>query len=198
MLEGIAAPEAANNGVTSASLIPLLTLGIPGSPSAAAMIGAFSLHGMAMGPTLFRNNREIMYTIMAGLLLVNLFMLIQGNFLSGFCARITKVPQSVLSALLVVTCVAGAYSVNNSALDAKVFVIFGIFSYLLSLVKIPAVPIVLGFVLGNMVDYNLRRGLTMCDNNVFAFVTRPITLVILILTFGFLTVNLMQARRGRK
>lgn len=198
VLEGIAAPEAANNGVTSASLIPLLTLGIPGSPSAAAMIGAFSLHGMAMGPTLFRNNREIMYTIMAGLLLVNLFMLIQGNFLSGFCARITKVPQSVLSALLVVTCVAGAYSVNNSALDAKVFVIFGIFSYLLSLVKIPAVPIVLGFVLGNMVDYNLRRGLTMCDNNVFAFVTRPITLVILILTFGFLTVNLMQARRGRK
>lgn len=197
VLEGIAAPEAANNGVTSASLIPLLTLGIPGSPSAAAMIGAFSLHGMALGPTLFRNNAGIMYTIMTGLILVNVFMLVQGKFLSGFCAKITKVPDTVLAAILVVVCVGGAYSVNNSALDARVFVVFGIFAYLLSLVKIPTVPIVLGFVLGNMVDYNLRRGLTMCGNNLLTFVTRPITLVILLLTAAFLAANLMQERKEK-
>lgn len=198
VLEGIAAPEAANNGVTSASLIPLLTLGIPGSPSAAAMIGAFSLQGIALGPTLFRNQPIVMYTIMLGLVLVNLFMLLQGSLLSGIAAKITRVPSSVLAAVLVVICAAGAYSVNSSALDVKVFVLFGAIAYALGLLKIPTVPIVLGFVLGNMVDYNLRRGLVMCNGSLLAFVTRPITLVILLLTVLFLVYNMVQAARGAK
>ena len=198
MLEGIAAPEAANNGVTSASLIPLLTLGIPGSPSAAAMIGAFSLKGLSLGPTLFRNQAGIMYTIMAGLVLVNVFMLLQGTFLSGLAARITKVPETVLAALLVVICAAGAYSVNGSALDVKVFVLFGGVAYVLGLMKIPAVPVVLGFVLGDMVDYNLRRGLTMCGGNLWVFITRPITLAILVLMILFLAYNGIQNARGSR
>ncbi len=198
MLEGIAAPEAANNGVTSASLIPMLTLGIPGSPSAAAMIGAFSLKGISLGPTLFRNQAGIMYTIMIGLVLVNVFMLIQGTFLSGLAARITRVPETVLAAVLVVVCAAGAYSVNGSPLDVKVFVLFGAVAYILGLMKIPTVPVVLGFVLGNMVDYNLRRGLTMCRGSLWTFLTRPITLVIFALTFLFLGYNMIRNARGAK
>lgn len=196
-LEGIAAPEAANNGVTAASLIPLLTLGIPGSPSAAAMIGAFSLHGISLGPTLIRNQPVVIYTIMIAIVLVNIFMLLQGLSLSGIAAKITRIPGSVLSAVLAVICVAGAYSVNGSSLDVKVFVLFGAVAYFLTLVKIPVVPIVLGFVLGSMVEYNLRRGLVMCNGNVAKFVTRPITLVILLLTVILLLYNVFQNKKEK-
>ena len=125
-------------------------------------------------------------------------MLLQGTFLSGLAARITKVPETVLAALLVVICAAGAYSVNGSALDVKVFVLFGGVAYVLGLMKIPAVPVVLGFVLGDMVDYNLRRGLTMCGGNLWVFITRPITLAILVLMILFLAYNGIQNARGSR
>jgi len=181
-LEGIAASESANNAVTAASLIPLLTLGIPGSPSAAALIGAFTLQGVALGPMLFKENGVIMYTIMIGLVVANLFMFLQGKLFSGLCARISNIPDAVMIPVLITLCTAGAYSVNNSSFDVMVFMIFGIAAYVLSLAKIPLVPVVLGFVLGPLLDFNLRRGLIMSQGSWLIFVKRPISLVILLLT----------------
>lgn len=187
-LEGIAAVESSNNGVTSASLIPLLTLGLPGSPSAAVLIGAFTMKGLSVGPMLFRENAVIMYTIMFGLVIANVFMYFEGMVLSRWMAKVTNVPNDVMVSLLMIICSAGAISVNNSTFDLMVFIVAGIMAYVFQLMDIPVVPTVLGFVLGSTLDTNLRKGLIMTGGDFWKFVSRPITLVILIITLLVLIV----------
>lgn len=180
-LDGIAAPEAANNAVTAGSLIPLFTLGIPGSPAGATLIGAFMLQGMSPGPLLFKEHGVVLYTIMAGIVLANLFMYIEGRTLAGLFAKITLIPKTIMVPCLVVVCAAGAFSANKAMFDVGVFILFGIVAYILSLFQIPAVPLVLGFVLGPLAEFNLRRALVMSHNSVSIFVTRPVCLTILVL-----------------
>lgn len=190
--EGIAAVESSNNGVTCASLIPLLTLGLPGSPSAAVLIGAFTMKGLTVGPMLFRNEPVVMYTIMLGLVVANIAMYLEGYWLSKGLAKITKVPDDVMVPVLLVICSAGAVSVNNSTFDLLVFVAAGILAYIFSLMGIPVVPAVLGFVLGNTIDTNLRKGLVMTSGSFWAFISRPITLLILGITVLILVLTLMK------
>jgi putative tricarboxylic transport membrane protein len=185
-IEGVAAPEAGNNAVTGASLIPLLTLGIPGSAVAATLLGALMMHGLIPGPNLFKNQGPIIYAIMIGFVIINVFMYVQGKLLSKFFAKVTDVPQAVLISILMVTCFSGAFSLNNTVFYIYVLVIFGIISYFLKKIKIPAVPIVLGFILGPIAEFNLRRALVMSDGSYSIFVTRPISLVFLILTIVFI------------
>ncbi len=197
--EGIAAVESSNNGVTAASLIPLLTLGLPGSPSAAVLIGAFTMNGLTVGPLLFKEQGLVIYTIMVGIVLANIVMFVEGRFLSGTMAKITKVPNDVLVPLLMVVCAAGAMSVNNSGFDLMVFIVAGIIGYALSLLKVPLVPVVIGFVLGNTMDSNLRKGLVMTGGDFWAFVTRPITAVILLITIAVLVYSsIKEVIRKRK
>ncbi len=190
--EGIAAVESSNNGVTAASLIPLLTLGLPGSPSAAVLIGAFTMNGLTVGPLLFKEHGLVIYTIMVGILIANIVMFVEGRFLSGAMAKITKVPNDVLVPLLMVVCAAGAVSVNNSGFDLMVFIVAGIIGYVLSLLKVPLVPVVIGFVLGNTMDSNLRKGLVMTGGDFWAFVTRPITAAILLVTIAVLVYSTIK------
>lgn len=190
--EGIAAVESSNNGVTSASLIPLLTLGLPGSPSAAVLIGAFTMKGLSVGPMLFREQPVVMYTIMIALVIANVFMFAEGFLLSKVFAKITKVPNDLMVPLLLVICAAGAVSVNNSTFDLLVFVIAGFVAYVFSLMNIPIVPTVLGFVLGGTLDTNLRKGLVMTGGDFFKFVSRPITLVILLVTVAILVLSFIK------
>jgi putative tricarboxylic transport membrane protein len=193
-LEGIAAAETANNAVTAASLIPLLTLGIPGSPAAAALIGAFMIHGMVPGPTLFREQGVIVYTIMLGILVANIFMFIQGSLLSRFFAKVTKISNVVMVPILVLMCTSGAFTVNNSIFEMGVFLVFGILSFFMVKLYFPPVPIVLGFVLGPLFEFNLRRSLAMSEGSWMIFVTRPISLVLLIITVFMLVFTLRRKR----
>ncbi len=193
-LEGIAAAETANNAVTAASLIPLLTLGIPGSPAAAALIGAFMIHGMVPGPTLFREQGVIVYTIMLGILVANIFMLIQGSLLSRFFAKVTKISNVVMVPILVLMCTSGAFTVNNSIFEMGVFLVFGILSFFMVKLYFPPVPIVLGFVLGPLFEFNLRRSMAMSEGSWMIFVTRPISLVLLIITVIMLVFTLRRKR----
>lgn len=164
-VEGIAAAESANNAVTGATLIPLLTLGIPGDGTVAIMLSALMINGLNPGLSLFTTDGDIMYAIMLGLILVNLFMLLQGKFLTTLFAKVVSIPQEILTPIIVIFCFAGAYSVNENYFDVGVALIFGILAWVLRKLELPPVPILLGLVLGSMTETNFRRALLISNGN---------------------------------
>ena len=164
-VEGIAAAESANNAVTGATLIPLLTLGIPGDGTVAIMLSALMINGLNPGLSLFTTDGDIMYAIMLGLILVNIFMLIQGRYLTRVFAKVVAVPQEILTPIIVLFCYAGAYSINKNYFDVSIALYFGIAAWLLRKLDLPAIPILLGLVLGDMTETNFRRALMLSDGN---------------------------------
>ena len=181
-VDGLMASEAANNGVTGATLIPLLTLGIPGDTVTAILLGAFMMQGVTPGPLLIVNNPGTIYTIMFSLLLVNIFMLLQGKFFVRIFANVTKIPVALLIPLLVNLCMLGSYSGNNSLFDVKLSIIFGLLGYLLTLLDVPLTPMVIAMVLGDICESNMRRGVAMAKGSYSIFFTRPVSLVLLIIS----------------
>ncbi|MBQ8082034.1 MAG: tripartite tricarboxylate transporter permease [Clostridia bacterium] len=182
-LKGVAAPEAANNGATAATLIPLLTMGIPGDVVAATLLGAFTMHGLVVGPKLFSNSGPVLYAILIGCVISQLFMFFQGKYLLKLFVKITHIPQQLLTAMLVVICCAGAFAIGKSEMDITVMLIFGIVAYLMQKLDFPPVPIVLGMVLGPIAESNLRNSLVMSGGSWAIFVQRPICLAFILLTF---------------
>ena len=164
-VEGIAAAESANNAVTGATLIPLLTLGIPGDGTVAIMLSALMINGLNPGLSLFTTDGDIMYAIMLGLILVNLFMFVQGKFLTTLFAKVVSIPQEILTPIIVIFCFAGAYSVNENYFDVAVALVFGALSWVLRKLDLPPVPILLGLVLGRMTETNFRRALLISDGD---------------------------------
>jgi putative tricarboxylic transport membrane protein len=130
-IDGIAAAESANNAVTGATLIPLLTLGIPGDAAVAILLGTLMANGLTPGPNLFQEHGVTLYAIMIGLVFINIFMWVQGKYLTGFFAKVTKIPSEVLIPLIVVFCFAGSYSIKNSMFDLYISIAFGIIAYML-------------------------------------------------------------------
>ncbi|MDR1534167.1 MAG: tripartite tricarboxylate transporter permease [Planctomycetota bacterium] len=182
-LKGIAAPESANNGATASTLIPLLTLGIPGDAVAATLLGAFTMHGLVVGPKLFITSGPVIYAMMIGCVIAQFFLFLQGKYLLRVIVKVTSVPPDLLTALLVVVCCAGAFAVANMTLDVYVMLIFGCIAYFMQKLDLPSVPIVLGMVLGPIAEENLRNSLAMSGGEWSIFVTRPICLAIICFTF---------------
>lgn len=168
-VEGIAAAESANNAVTGATLIPLLTLGIPGDGTVAIMLSALMINGLNPGLSLFTTDGDIMYAIMLGLILVNIFMLIQGKFLTTLFAKVVSIPQEILTPIIVIFCFAGAYSVNENYFDVAVALVFGALAWVLRKLDLPPVPILLGLVLGRMTETNFRRALLISNGDTSIF-----------------------------
>lgn len=168
-VEGIAAAESANNAVTGATLIPLLTLGIPGDGTVAIMLSALMINGLNPGLSLFTTDGDIMYAIMLGLILVNLFMFIQGRFLTTLFAKVVSIPQEILTPIIVIFCFAGAYSVNENYFDVAVALVFGALAWVLRKLDLPPVPILLGLVLGRMTETNFRRALLISNGDASIF-----------------------------
>ena len=164
-VEGIAAAESANNAVTGATLIPLLTLGIPGDGTVAIMLSALMINGLNPGISLFTTDGDIMYAIMLGLILVNVFMFIQGKFLTTLFAKVVSIPQEILTPIIVIFCMAGAYSVNENYFDVAIALVFAVLAWVLRKLDLPAVPILLGMVLGSMTETNFRRALLISNGN---------------------------------
>lgn len=164
-VEGIAAAESANNAVTGATLIPLLTLGIPGDGTVAIMLSALMINGLNPGLSLFTTDGDIMYAIMLGLILVNLFMFIQGKFLTTLFAKVVSIPQEILTPIIVIFCFAGAYSVNGNYFDVGIALVFAVIAWILRKIDLPAVPILLGMVLGSMTETNFRRALLISNGS---------------------------------
>jgi putative tricarboxylic transport membrane protein len=198
-LEGIAASESGNNGVTGATMIPLLTLGIPGDTVTAVLLGALMLHGITPGPQLFVKQKEWVYAIMAGLFIVNVFMFFQGKFFSRIFVNVTKIPSRVMIPALFALCLIGAFAVNNSVFDVFVMLFFGILAYILNHFDFPTTPMVIAIVLGPMAESNMRRALTISEGNYLTFVTRPICAFFIALSlFTFLTPFAKQYMAKRK
>ncbi len=183
-IEGVAASESANNGACGATMIPMLTLGVPGDGSTAILMGAFMLHGMVPGPTLFSEQGNVLYAIMLGLIVVNIFMYILGSGFTRFYAHITRIPYEILAPIVLTFCIAGSYSTNNRVYDIYIILIFGIVSYFLRRMDFQLVPILLGMVLGPLAEKNFRRAMVVSGGSAEIFFTRPISCAFILIAVG--------------
>lgn len=196
-VEGIAAAESANNAVTGATLIPLLTLGIPGDGCVAIMLSALMINGLNPGLSLFTTDGDVMYAIMIGLLFVNLFMLIQGKLLTRLFAKVVSIPQEILTPIIVIFCFAGAYSINKSYFDVMVTLVFAVIAWVLYKLDFPSVPILLGLVLGNMTETNFRRALELSNGDPMIF-TRDIYCKVFILLIAAAVAMIIKSKMGER
>ena len=195
--EGIVATECANNATIGGALIPLLVLGIPGDGVTAMMLGGFLIHGLSAGPLLFIKNADVVYGIFAACMLCGLIMLVvEWTCIKGF-VKVLKVPKYILMPLILVLCAVGAYATNNRIFDVQSIIIFGVIGYLFHKVKMPTTPFVLCFLIGNMTETYLRRGL-MSYKSFGAFFTRPIFDVFFFIAIAVIVWTVYKEIRGRK
>ena len=195
--EGIVATECANNATIGGALIPLLVLGIPGDGVTAMMLGGFLIHGLSAGPLLFIKNADVVYGIFAACMLCGLIMLVvEWTCIKGF-VKVLKVPKYILMPLILVLCAVGAYATNNRIFDVQSIIIFGVIGYLFHKVKMPTTPFVLCFLIGNMTETYLRRGI-MSYKSFGAFFTRPIFDVFWFVACGVLIWSVYKEIKGTK
>ena len=173
-IEGVAAPEAANNSATAGGFIPLLTLGIPSNVVMALMLGAFLLHGVTPGPTLLSQKPEMFWGVVTSMYVGNVMLLILNLPLIGLFTRITRVPWAILGPIIVLVCLVGAYGVNNNPIDILVMVVFGVVGWAMMKFGYDPAPLVLAFVLGPMIETSLRQSLVLSHGSFLVFFTRPI------------------------
>jgi putative tricarboxylic transport membrane protein len=197
-IEGVAAPEAANNAATSTSFIPLLTLGIPPNVVLAVLYGAFLIHGIVPGPFLIKEHPDVFWGLLGSMYIGNLMLLILNLPLIPLWVQVLRIPDRVLYPLILLFCVIGAYSINNNVFDIIVMVIFGIFGYLLKKFGYEAAPLILCFVLGPMFEVNLRRSLLISQGSFSIFFTRPIALIAIVICFALLLFNIYQRFAPKK
>lgn len=179
VVAGLVAPEAAKNATTGAAMIPLLTLGIPGSAATAIMLAALVLHGVTPGPLLFATQTDMVYAIFASLLLANICMIGAGAIVARGFAQLMKVPPTVLGAFIVVMSVVGAFGVRNNIADVYICLSFGVIGYLMKRFDFPSAPLVLGVILGPLAERYFMTSLANYDNDLTVFFTRPISATIL-------------------
>ncbi|MEW9122541.1 MAG: tripartite tricarboxylate transporter permease [Thermotaleaceae bacterium] len=182
-MKGIAAPESANNAVTGGAMIPLLTLGIPGDAVTAVLLGALMVQGLQPGPLLFQNNGDIVYTLFVGMLIANILMMVIGLLGVKYFTKILLIPKSILAPIIMVLCVVGSYSLNNSYFDVLVMFVAGVIGYFMTKQGFGSSPLILGLILGPLMENNFRRTLLMSKGSLKIFVTRPISLGLLTLAF---------------
>ncbi|WP_346243823.1 tripartite tricarboxylate transporter permease [Shouchella clausii] len=198
-VEGLAAPEAGNNAVTGGAMVPMTTLGIPGDSVTAIILGALMVQGIQPGPLLFKEQPDQVYGLFLGLLIANLFMVALGLFGIRYFAKIVDVPKYVLSPIIFVLCFVGAFAINNSLIDVFVMVGAGIIGYALIKLKFSMSPIVLGLILGPMIESNMQRSMIMSGGDISIFFTRPISGTFLLLTVLALIIPpLLDWRKKRK
>ncbi len=178
---GVIAAESANNASIGGALIPLITMGIPGSVTEAILIGALTIHNLQPGPLLFQNAPEIAYGIIAAYFVANVLMLMLMWGLVRYIAQIVRLPRSGLMAVILVFCVTGSYAVNSSFVDVWVMIGFGVIGLGLEYCKVPLGPFVIGFVLSPIAEEQLRASLMMSDGNLAEILTRPYALLFLAL-----------------
>jgi putative tricarboxylic transport membrane protein len=200
MIQGIAGPETANNAYANAALIPLFTLGIPGSPTVAILMGAFMMNGLIPGPFLFRDHPDFVWAVIASLYIGNLMLVILNLPLIPMWVAVLKIPYSILYPFILGFCVLGAYSISNSVFDVAVMVVFGVLGYLLRKLDIPAAPIILTMILGPLMERTLRQSLEISGGEFSIFFTRPISAATLAIAALFIittTLRFASQVRGR-
>ena len=180
--DGLVASESSNNASTGGALVPLMTLGIPGDNTAAILLAGFMIHGITPGPMLFETQGLLVYGIFTALVIANLVMVVGlFSFMGGF-VRLLSVPKHLLLPIIMMLCVIGAYGINNRLFDVGCMLLFGLIGWLMKKASIPVTPLLLGFILGPILEVNLRRGLMSSQGDFMPFITEPISGVVLVAT----------------
>lgn len=202
--EGIAAPETANNTSSGGAMVPMLTLGIPGDTVTAILIGALLIHGLRPGPFLFKNNPEIVSSIFLLMAMANILFVGVGLLMAKVISKVAGTPPGILLPAITMLCIVGSYAVRNSMFDLGILLVFGVLGYLFHKAGIAPTPFILGFILGPLLETNLRRGLVLSHGSLASFVMRPLSLGFLsgslLVVFGpyLFSLVIKTVRRGRK
>jgi len=197
-IEGVAAPEAANNAAAQTAFIPMLTLGIPASATMAVMLAALTLQGIATGPQVMLEKPDLFWGLIASMWIGNLMLVILNLPLVGVWVRLLTVPYRWLFPSIILFCCIGNFSVNNNPFDVYLCALVGVLGYVLVKLECEPAPLLLGYVLGPLLEENLRRALLIARGDPTVFFTRPISLVFMIATVLILVVMVVPAARGMR
>src|SRR6185369_15040681 len=197
-IEGVAAPEAANNAAAQTSFIPLLTLGIPGNAIMALMVGALMIQGIQPGPQVMKEQPELFWGVIASMWLGNLMLLVINLPLIGVWVSLLRVPYRLLFPAIALFCCIGAYSVSNTVFDVWLMLLFGIVGAFFIKIGAEPAPFILGFVLGPLMEENFRRAMMLSRGDPLVFVTRPISAGLLLLAVALLVILILPAVRAKR
>jgi putative tricarboxylic transport membrane protein len=179
VLEGVAAPEAANNASTGGAMIPTLALGIPGSAATAVMLAVMTLHGFEPGPLLFMKAPEFIHTIFAAMLIVNLLMIGAGLVTTRLFVQLLRIPEPVLNAVILILCTLGVYGIPNLMADVWIMLAFGVLGFIMRRSNFSVPAFIIGLLLGPMAETYFLTTMLSHDNSLLPFFTRPISAVLM-------------------
>ena len=197
-IEGVAAPKSANNAGAQTSFIPMLTLGIPSNPVMALMVGAMIIQGIQPGPAVMTEQPALFWGIIVSMWIGNFFLIVLNLPLIGIWVRLLSIPYHVLFPGILVFCCIGVYSLNNSSFDVYMMAAFGLLGYVCAKLECEPAPMLLGFILGPMMEEYLRRAMTLSRGNAMVFLERPISAAMLALALIALLAVLSPAIRKKR
>ena len=192
-IEGVAGPESSNNAASSGTFIPLLTLGIPTNAVMALLLGAFMIHGVTPGPLLLVQNPGVFWGLITSMYIGNIILLILSLPLIGMFVKIIEVPVSLLSSLIIVVCVIGAFSIDNNVADILIVSAFGVAGYLMKKFEFPPAPLILGCVLGRMLEKSFRQSMIISHGSLGIFIEHPIARIFTVGTLLILLLPLITS-----
>jgi len=198
MIEGVAGPEAANNASAQGAFIPLFTLGIPPNVTMAILLGALIIFGLQPGPLLIKEKPDFFWGVVASMYIGNGMLLLLNLPMIPIWVQVLRVPYPILFPLIILFCLIGSYSLNNSTFDVFAMILFGVVGYLMKKFKYEGAPLVMAFVLGPLLEQNLRRSLIISDGSFSIFVSRPISAVTLLVAFLLLVSAFIPTIRKKK
>ncbi|HSX95321.1 MAG TPA: tripartite tricarboxylate transporter permease [Hydrogenophaga sp.] len=197
-IEGVAGPEAANNAAVTATLVPLLTLGIPTSVTAAILLSALQNYGINAGPQLFQTSSALVWALIASLYIGNVMLLVLNLPLVGLWVKLLKIPRPQLYAGILIFATVGVYGMRQSAFDLYLMLGIGLLGVLMRRFDFPAAPVIVGLILGPLAEAQMRNALSIGEGNWLVFVQRPMSLILLIVVVGVLVVPRLLARRQKR
>jgi TctA family transporter len=198
-IEGVAAPESANNAAAQACFIPMLSLGIPPNALMALMIGALMVHGIQPGPNIIAKQPELFWGLIASMWIGNLMLVILNLPLIGIWVKLLQLPNKYLFPSIIVFCCIGTYALNSSPAEVLIMTVFGVVGYIFRKLDCEPAPLLLGLVLGPLLEENFRRAMQVADGDWSVFVTRPLSCAFLLASVALLiAVTLPSIRRGRE
>jgi putative tricarboxylic transport membrane protein len=196
-IEGVAAPESANNATSSAGFIPLFALGIPSSPPLAVLLGGLMIYGLTPGPLLFETHAEFVWTVIASMFIGNVMCLVLNLPLVGLWAKLTRIPYGILAPIILLISIVGTYTVRNDMFDVLVALIFGVLGYFLNKFHWPVVPFIICFMLGPMLERSLLQSFSMGFESPLIFFQRPIASTLIVMTGVLLIISIRLRRRTK-
>lgn len=197
-VKGIAAPETANNAATSGAFVPLLSLGIPGSGTTAVLLGALLVLDVHPGPLLITDRPELFWGVIISMYVGNIFLLVLNLPLIPYIAKVLAIPRPLLISLVIMFSMIGVYSISFNTFDLYMLLAFGVLGYFMRLFSFPAAPLILAFILGGMMENSFRQSMTIANNDLSIFFTRPIAVSLLAVAMLAFAVPIWQAVRSRR